>query len=113
MNPTPMPEVASSPPTAQPWIVIVVIGFAAVLFIIGLITGQVRLSPSKTRESARRGMLTMDAVLSTPERQAAIEYIRDEEHLIEIDQACGDGNGDDEEAPVLFQERSEEDDGLD
>jgi hypothetical protein len=42
-------------------------------------------------------MLTMDAVLSTPEKQAAIEYIRDEEHLIEIDQERSGGNGDDDE----------------
>jgi hypothetical protein len=97
MTPTPIPEVASSPTTEPPWIVLVVIGLVAVLFVVGLITGQVRLTSSKTRESARRGMLTMDAVLSTPEKQAAIEYIRDEEHLIEIDQERSGGNGDDDE----------------
>jgi hypothetical protein len=91
---------------APPWITLVVIGLVVVLFIIGLITGQVRLTPSKTRASARRGMLTMDAVLSTPERQAAIEYIRDEEHLVEIDQERNGGDGD-EESPGLHLPRQD------
>jgi hypothetical protein len=111
MTPTPVPEFASAPSMAGFWTIVGFIGLVVLLLVIGLITGQVRLTPSKTRESTRRGMLTMDAVFSTPEKQAAIQYIRDEEHLIEPDQERGEGDGNDAEA-LLFQWQ-EDDDGFD
>jgi hypothetical protein len=95
MDPTPTLVAVSQPTAAKPWTALVVIGLVTVLFIVGLITGQISLSPSKTRKAARRGLLTIDAVLATPEKQAAIEYIRDEEHLIQVDQRRGDGDSDD------------------
>jgi hypothetical protein len=110
MTPTPIPELAPAPPMAGFWAIVGFVGLVGLLLVIGLITGQVQLTPSKTRESVRRGMLTMDAVFSTPEKRAAIEVIRDGEHLIKLDQERGEGDGDDAEA-LLFQ--WQEDDGLD
>jgi hypothetical protein len=69
------------------------------LFVIGLITGQVKLTPRKERQSMRQGAMALDAVFSTPERQAAIEYIRNEEHLVELEQERGEGNGRDDDIP--------------
>ena len=111
MTPTPVPEFAAAPPMAGFWAIVGFIGLVGLLLVIGLITGQVWLTPSKTRESVRRGMLTMDAVFSTPDKRAAIENIRDEDHLIELDQKRGEGSDDDAKA-LLFQWQ-EDDDGLD
>ncbi len=111
MTPTPVPEFASAPSMAGFWAIVGFIGLVVLLLVTGLITGQVRLTPSKARESTRRGMLTMDAVLSTSEKRAAIEVIRDEDHLVELDQERGEGDGDNAEA-LLFQWQ-EDDDGFD
>ena len=43
--------------------------------------------------------MALDVVFSTPERQAAIEYILNEEHLVELEQERGEGNGRDGDAP--------------
>ena len=97
MTPTPLSGVASAPPMTGFWAIVGFIGLVVLLFVIGLITGQVRLTPSKGRQSAIRGAMALDGVFSTPERKAAIEYIRNEEHLVELEQERGEGNGRDDD----------------
>ena len=98
MTPTPLSDVASAPPMTGFWVIMGFIALVVLLFVIGLVTGQVQLTPSKGRQSASRGAMALDAVFSTPERQAAIEYIRNEEHLVELEQERGEGNGRDDDA---------------
>lgn len=111
MTPTPIPETAPSPSMTGFWVVVGFIGVVALLLIVGLITGEVSFEPYKLRRAARRGMLTTEALFSGPGKRAAIEYIRDEEHLVVLDQERGEGDGDEKEDQLMLsQEHSANDD---
>ncbi|MFQ6100132.1 MAG: hypothetical protein ACE5OS_02705 [Anaerolineae bacterium] len=85
MTPTPVPEVAAPSMT----------GFWLIVGFIGLITGEVSLKPYKLRRAGMRGAMTFDAMYSGKDKQAAIEYILDEQHLVVLDQERGEGDDDD------------------
>lgn len=107
MTPTPVVEATPSSMTGF-WVIVGFIGVVALLLIIGHITGKVSFEPYKLRRAGMRGGMTLDAMLSGPERRSAIEYILDEEHMVVLDQERGEG---DEEQDRLapFLEHSEDD----
>lgn len=86
------------------WIFIGFIGVVLVLFIIGYITGEVSFEPYSLRRAGMRGGMTLDAMFSGPERQAAIEYVLEDQDKVVLDQERGEGDGEGEnDHLVLFQ----------
>ena len=103
MTPTPLAKTAPAS-MEEFWLIVGILGVLALLLIIGLITGQVSFRSSNVDKGMRRAMMTLDATLGGPERQAAIEYVLEDQDKVVLDQERGEGDGDREDDHlVLFQ----------
>ena len=102
MTPTPLAE-AAPPSMAEFWLIVGILGVLMSFLIVGLITGQVSFKSSNVDKGMGRAMMTLDAALGGSERQAAIEYVLDQDKVV-LDQERGEGDGEGEnDHLVLFQ----------
>ncbi len=106
MTPTPT-LMTDAPSTGRLWTIAVLVGVGGVLLLIGLLTGAVRLRPSRRRGSGRRAAMMLDVALSPQDRRAGLEYLLDDQHRVVLEQGQGDGDG--EEPTVLYEYPSEDD----
>jgi hypothetical protein len=98
---------AACPSTAGPstifWLAVILLGILAVLIVAALATGKIRLDPKRTRRSAGRAAISLDAAFAPKGRKEALEHLLDDQHTIVMEDPRGDGDPDGEDARVLFR----------
>ena len=98
------------PPWAL-WALTAVFAVSALLLVVGLVTGAIRATPGRIRKSGGRAAMTFDATFAPRDRRDALEYLLDDQHRVVVEQEEGDGGGDEDAPPVLFEYPSEVDGG--
>jgi len=84
-------------------VLLIAVGAVAVLAVIGVATGAIRLSSARVRRSTRGTAMGVDAVLSPRGRRESIEYLLHDQHTIVLDQDSGDGDADEGLSAVLYE----------
>lgn len=108
MTPTPLAEAAPRL-MEEFWLIAGILGVLGLLLIIGLITGQVSFKSSNVDKGIRRATMTLDATLAGPERQAAIEYVLQDQDKVVLDQERGEGDDDGEDDCLMLFQHPEDD----
>jgi hypothetical protein len=76
----------------------------------GHATGRIRLGSARASLAGRRAAIGFDAAFAPLERKQALEYMLNLGDRVVTDDASGDGDGDSESDPVIFEYSDESDD---
>jgi hypothetical protein len=100
---SPLLRAGQTGPRTLLWVAVIGLGILGALIAGALAAGKIRQDPKRTRRSAGRAAISLDAAFAPKGRKEALQHLLDDQHTIVMEDPRGDGDPDGEDAGVLYQ----------